>query len=434
MQTPDTPWRVGLRGRLLKTLFGFRALRPEAMAEYARRHTPFYGRFYEGRDTARFADLPLLTKERVFDVPPHDLLSRPFRDKVRYYAESTGSSGSPTPAFLTELEFRAAAMMARMTPYAALQEQVLRENRSAVNGLAMELTIAGLSFGDILRSLGACVAYAGSRSTLATPERVARTLARLRPSVVAAAPVDFLSWMRILREDHPDAYEDCVSSLRVLLSTAELCSRSRRRRIEEAFDIVHVDTYACVEGFFTLPCPCGEKHVPEFYHVELFDEDLRPLARHGRGRLAFTNLAKRSSPLVRYLLDDDVTLYKSDCPHGFRRSILPHGRWELGVPLDGARYNVEDFEQEIFRHGLFGGYEVRLSARTLSVTLERYAEERPDLKALRAGLREKFGRKATVKTVPFGTLTDYRAVRASKPILRVVDRRRGAAQKVPEYL
>ena len=38
------------------------------------------------------------------------------------------------------------------------------------------------------------VANAGSRSTLATPERIARALVRLKPSVVAASLVQTLSW------------------------------------------------------------------------------------------------------------------------------------------------------------------------------------------------------------------------------------------------
>jgi phenylacetate-CoA ligase len=434
MDRNSIEWYIGWRGKIFKALMGYRSLSPSAMAEHARRTTPFFERFYKGLSIDNFDSLPILHKHHVKDVPPLDLLSRPFRDKVAYYAESTGSSGSPTPTFLTELEFRGAAMMARMSPYSSMTEEVFRENPMALNGLAMGFTIAGLSFGDLLRRLGACVSYVGARSTLATPERIARAIVRLRPSVIAATPVDFLSWMRIVREDYPKEYDGCVESLRCLLSTAELCSRSRARRIEEAFNIIHIDTYACVEGFFTIPCPCGEKHVPDIYHVEIFDENLKKLTSPGRGRLVFTNLAKRSSPLVRYLLDDDATLFKSDCRFGFKWSILPHGRHELGVPLNDAYYNVEDFEQVIFEHGLFGSYELRVTKGAMSLKIERYGDGRVPAKAISAALREAFGLKTTVKAVGFGTLTKYREVRTKKPLLRLLDARRGATQKVPEYL
>ena len=66
----------------------------------------------------------------------------------------------------------------------------------------------------------------------------------------------------------PGDYDAVVDSLKVLLSTAELCAASRVQRIEEEFGITHIDVYACVEGFFSLPCPCGEKHVLPAYHAE----------------------------------------------------------------------------------------------------------------------------------------------------------------------
>ncbi len=430
----ESKYRISLRGRIFRALMGLRCLSPEGMAEYARANTAFYEKFYEGHATYDFDNLPVLHKKAIKNVSPYDLLSRPFRDKVVLYAESTGSSGSPTPSFLTELEFKAAAMMARMSPYSSMMKEIFRENRTCINGLAMEFTIAGLSFMDLLKSLGGLVANVGSRSTLGTPERIARAIARLKPAIIACMPVDFLSWMRIVKEDYPGEYPEVLRNLKGLVSTAELCAGSRRRAIEKEFGITHVDTYACVEGFFTIPCPCGEKHIPDIYHTELFDSRMNPLPKYGRGRICFTNLAKKSSPLVRYLLDDTVTISRSSCPHGFRTGIVPHGRYELGVSIGGTSLNVEDFEQEIFKHGLFGGYEVKISDKSLTVTLEKYSDARVPIKAISEGLAAKFGLHATVKPVRFGTITRYREVRDKKPLLRLIDGRKSSTQNIPEYL
>src|SRR5262245_50632320 len=347
LPAPGLSWRA----RLLLRLLRWKARTPEQMARYARENTAFYPRFYEGRDVSDFASLPLLRKSTVRDVSPYEFLSRPHRDDVVWYGETTGSSGSPTPSFLTRREFHGATLLAKISPAAPILAAVLRENRTCVNGLAFGFTIAGMSFGDALANLGGLVANVGSRSTLATPARIARAIARLRPSVIAATPTDFLCWMRILEEDHPSEVDAVRRSLRMLFSTAELCADSRVRAIEREFGIRHVDTYACVEGFFTLACPCGDKHVLDAYHVELFDDALRPLPpgpQGARGRLAFTNLVKESTPLVRYLLDDDATVCPSRCPHGFKTSVIPHGRYELSARVGERRVNVREVEEAIF--------------------------------------------------------------------------------------
>jgi phenylacetate-CoA ligase len=251
---------------------------------------------------------------------------------------------------------------------------------------------------------------------------------------VAAAPIDFLGWMRIVREDHPDAYDRVVDRLQVLLSTAELCAPERAKRIGEHFGIEAVDTYACVEGFFSLPCPCGEKHVLPAYHVELFDEDLNRIGEEGTGRFCFTGLVKRSSPMVRYLLDDLVTVFPSKCPHGFRRSVTPHGRWELTVRLGGRNLNVRHFEDVIFRHGLFGDWRVEVHEDRIEAVLEDYAAPPGAAGAVAADLEAEFGLPARMETVPFGEITEYREPRRTKPILKLTDRRPESTQEVPRLL
>ena len=427
------PRRLSFKARLLLALLRRSCLTPVGMARYARSNTVHYGSVLKDWDGKTFPDLPLLTKEEARHLSPFDLLSRPLVRKVFLYAETTGSAGSPTPAFFTRREFHAATLLTYITPYFARLKEVLSKNRTCFNGLAFGFTVAGMSFGDLLANIGGLVANAGSRSTLATPERAARCIARLRPSVIAATPADFLAWMRIVREDHPADYDAVVANLQVLLSTAELCAASRVERISREFGIQHVDIYACVEGFFALPCPCGEKHILSAYQTELVDPEGRPLGGDGTGRFAFTNLLKRSTPMVRYLLDDWVTIRRSSCTYGFKASIEPHGRFELTVPLAEGRIGVRHVEEELFRHGLFGEYEVSLQADRCRVRVERYAGE-PDADGIRAGLRGLLGVDIDLEVVSYGSLVDYRAVRLRKPILRLVDRRPVSQQTLPVHL
>jgi phenylacetate-CoA ligase len=430
------PYRIplSLRLALVDRLIRRRARAPSEMARFAADQTRFYAQLYRGRDLEDFRSLPILHKHMVRDVDPFDLLARKHRDRVRYYGETTGSTGSPTPAFYTGAEFRSARVIALASPYLDRLRGLLVHNRTCVNGLAFGFTIAGMSFGDVLQAMGGLVANVGSRSTLATPPRIARGIARLRPSLIAATPIDFLCWMRILQEDHPERYDEIVASLHALLSTAELCAGSRVRRISEHFGIEHLDVYACVEGMFSMPCTCGEKHLLPAYHVELFDEQLGLIGEFGTGRLAFTNLVKESTPMLRYLLDDWATVTRSSCPHGFTRSVVPHGRYELNVTLPCGVVNVEQVEDCLFEHGLFGDYRAVLYDERIELTVERYTGEPVPVDDIAASFEARFGLPTRVEEVPFGQITDYRSPRSTKPILKLQDRRSCSTQEVPEFL
>ena len=262
---------------------------------------------------------------------------------------------------------------------------------------------------------------------------MARALKRLRPSVLTGTPIDLLCWARILKEDYPNEAPTVFEQLKVVLSTAELCSASRSQAIRRHFNLLHVDVYACVEGFFSVPCPCGEKHILPIYHPEVFSDGLECLGTFGEGRFAYTNLAKKSTPLVRYLLDDFVTVTPSRCPFGFTRSIEPHGRWELTVMIGERRLGVRHFEEAIFRHGLFGDYRVVLHDDRMEITVEEYGDHSA-IQAMENSIGEEFSLATRVSVVPFGTITPYRDVRRSKPILKVEDRRSRSTQKIPEYL
>lgn len=428
------PYGISMKGRFIRALLPLLSTTPQRMASHAKYTTVFYRRFYAGLDERDFLSLPILRKESVRDISPYDLLSSDHWSDARYYGETTGSLGSPTPCFYTQREFQGARRLAHLSPYGPHLAEALAVNRSAVNGLAFGFTVAGMSFGDVLASGGALVANVGSRSTLATPDRIARALVRLRPSVVAATPLDFLSWARLARETYPDRAEHALSCLRVLMTTAELCSPERQRRIEEHFGLVQINTYACVEGFFALACPCGEQHVLDSYYTEVLDEALEHSSQFGTGRFVFTNLLKRSSPMVRYLLDDQVTLSPSACRFGYRKSVFPHGRWELSAVLGGERVNAAEFEDALFRHGLFGDYRIHLHERRLEATVEDYAAGPEAAERARLGLETRFGMPASLELVPFGTITAYREPRQAKSIVKLVDHRVSSTQRVPEVV
>jgi phenylacetate-CoA ligase len=414
------------------------ACKKEKMARYALKHTKFYKRLYNGSvpgKTLKFEDLPLVHKYEINKASPFDLLSDKLEKEVFKYGETTGSTGSPTPSFFTRKEFAGSVQLSKLTPYHALINKVREKNRRAVCGLACGFTIAGPSFQQILDHYGFLTVNVDARTTIAPPERVARLLVRFRPAIIAAAETDFLSWMKIVEEKYPEHYQDVLDNLQVLLSTAELCSESRSLQIAKHFNILHIDNYACVEGYFSVPCICGEKHILPVYHTEVLSEDLKSTGEYGSGRFAFTNLLRKSTPFVRYLLADFVKIYRSSCPFGFTKSIQPHGRYELTVVINEQRYGIRHFENILFKNHLFGEYRIRLLENKIIISAEDYlVKSEIDKESIKADFRKEFGLPVELEILSYGELRDFYQIRKSKPLLRLVDERVCSMQKVPEYI
>ncbi len=426
------------RSRIANLMLKHKSRSPLEMAKYASSHTEFYSRLYEGCSLDDFESLPVFTKYDLQGVSPYDLLSDEFKDRTFLYAETSGSSGSPTPSFFTRSEFDGLVLLSLLSPYSSALKEAAKENRTAVNGLTFGFTIAGFTFGAILQKAGFMVAQLGTRSTIALPERMAKTIIKLKPSVISATPLDLMSWLWIVKSDYPDDYPEVLENLKFLFSTAEPCAISRQRQIEDYFGITQINTYASVDGLASVQCPCGEMHlIDNLLDVELFDGNMEPAGRYGRGRLCFTNLVRRSTPMVRYLLDDLVTVKKSDCRHGYHKSITPHGRYELSVDINDRTLGSLDFEEIIFRHGLFMNYRLEISDDKVSLLLEEHdslLRSSHDLSGLRSDLTEATGLECNIALVPLGKMTRYRQVREAKSVIKVLDARGKSRQEIPTVL
>lgn len=412
-------------------------LTPEEMATYAYHNTELYNRKYKNVDISNFEELPLLSKYDLVDVSPYDLLSKEFKDKVILYGETSGSSGAATPSFFTQKEFEGLIYLSTLSPLIGIINEKIKDNRVAVNGLTFGYTIAGFSFGAMLQKQGILVAQLGSRSSIAVPERTAKAIVKLMPSIICSTPLDFMCWMEIIRLDHKEHYENIRKELKFLLSTAEPCAISRQKQIEKYFNIKHINVYASVDGFLSLPCTCGEMHtIPGVHHIELYDENLNYIGQEGTGRLCFTQLIKKSTPMVKYLLDDYVTIYPSTCDKGFKRSIRPHGRYELTVNINNKLVGNLDFEEIIYRHGLFFDYRVEIGEEEIFIVVEEYAEEKQNytIIELEEEVMSEFKMKCSVNVCAQGELTKFREVRMSKSVIKVIDKRANATQILPTIL
>lgn len=410
---------------------------PIEMAKYAFKYTSFYKEYYKGYNLENFDEIPMLTKHDIIGRSPYELLSNEYKNKVFLYGETSGSSGAPTPSFFTQEDFRKWISLSSLSLFIPNIKAILDKNRTVVNGLTFGFTVAGFSIGAFMQNCGALVAQLGSRSTIAMPERMSKTIAKLCPSIICSTPLDFMIWMSIIKEDQEKDYDRTVDNIKMLLSTAEPCSLSRKRQIENYFNLRHVNIYASVDGFFSIPCICGELHVlDELHYIQLYNDKLKCIGSRGTGRLCFTNLFRKTTPMVKYLLDDLVTVEKSSCVYGFKKSIKPHGRYELSLNINNKLVGNLDFEEIIYRHGLFMDYRVEVYEDSMLIKVEEYMDAKKDynLKALEEEMVKNYGLKCKIILLPTGTLVDYRRVRETKSIIKVIDKRKSSKQQFPRIL
>ncbi|MDQ1252569.1 MAG: hypothetical protein QG646_1690, partial [Euryarchaeota archaeon] len=144
---------------------------------------------------------------------------------------------------------------------------------------------------------------------------------------------------------------------------------------------------------------------------------------------------RKTSPLVKYLIDDYVTITPSTCPHGFKNSVSPKGRYELTVDFNNRTWGSLDFEELIYKFGLPIDYRVFIHDKLIQVELEEYPSC-PDYDSisLKTELSTLTGLTVEVKLLKLGELTSFRKVRENKSIIKILDLRKNSRQTLPKIL
>jgi putative adenylate-forming enzyme len=131
---------------------------------------------------------------------------------------------------------------------------------------------------------------------------------------------------------------------RVVSTSAEVRTAEMERRIVAAWGRAPFDLYVATEtGCIAAECERhGGLHVFEdLVHIEVVDDEHRPVPAGQPGsRVLLTNLFNRTQPLIRYELDDLLTISPRSCPCGRPFPLLESvgGRSEdvLELPAQGG--------------------------------------------------------------------------------------------------
>lgn len=106
---------------------------------------------------------------------------------------------------------------------------------------------------------------------------------------------------------------------RQVISVAETLHDDEAARIEEAFGVKPEQVYQATEGVIALPCKFGKLHLNEaFLRIETDWID----RAGGRFAPVVTDLTRHTQPVVRYRLDDIVTLDEAPCACGSASRVV----------------------------------------------------------------------------------------------------------------
>ena len=377
------------------------------------------------------ARVPTTLREDLIKQDPYDLLAIQPGEEAILYGQTSGSTGNPVPVWASLKEMQDGVELALALP-------VFRKHLSPTDRVALcypyTRTFAGRS-ADLLNLMAGCtVIPMGTRNNMYPPEMVAATLRRLRPTILGAAATDAYSYANILMDQGVDPRS---LGIRLVVSGAEPCAPARAEALGKVYGARVLSLLGQNEiGFPGIPCELNQMHVPNFMmFTELVHADGSPAAPGERAQTIVTPTFKRAQPLLRYVTGDTVKWETDPCPCGLplpRMEIL--GRAHTQIQLDGHKIFPIELEEALYRAAPLTGvwYQIIVGKDDVRVRAEHRdpAEWGSIAASIEKGLKEATGKPTRAEMVPPGTLYDYRAIRAGKPLSRIVDEVAGKGEIV----
>jgi putative adenylate-forming enzyme len=311
------------------------------IVRYARRHAPFFDELYQGHDTADVWSLPTvdkpimmanLTTYNTLGLDRQEILGFCLRvEKTRNFgvrlkgasvAMSSGTSGNKGVEIITPREestLRAAFLARFPFPRAKINMAFILR----VSSPALRIDV-----------LGHRLTYVSQLNTL---EEIRGQVQRIDPNVLAGPP----SMLRILAREAELGRLDIAPSQ--LVSYAEVLYPEDRARLSDVFKCPVFEIYKATEGAIAISCRHGNLHINEdLVAVELLNADGTPTPPGTPSHhVLVTDLHKTSQPIIRYRLNDILTIEPAECPCGsaFRVIRQIQGRSDdvfWGTPVRGG--------------------------------------------------------------------------------------------------
>lgn len=367
--------------------------------------------FYRGRlnsavlpaTAADLASLPLTTKQDLRDNYPFGMLSVP-KERLATYHESSGTAGRPTPSYYTAED------------WVDLAERFARKwiGISGEDVFLVRTPYALLLTGHLAHAAGrlhGATVVPGDNRSLAMPyARVVRVMHDLDVTLTWSVPTECLIWAAAAAAAGHRPGAD-FPALRALFVGGEPLTSARRRRISRLWGVPVIEEYGSTEtGSLAGECRHGRMHLwADRALFEVYDPQTGTVSAEGEGQLVVTPLFREAMPLLRYNLEDNVSVSYDDCECGWKLpTVQVLGRAAFGYRVGAATITQYRLEELVF--SLPDSYEVlfwraKAEPTGLRIEIEVPEEHRANAQAeLAASVRAEFGVDSEVTGLAPGTL------------------------------
>jgi putative adenylate-forming enzyme len=323
--------------------------------KYVFARSQFYRDFYSGYDLNDIWNLPLMNKKTMMEnlsgcntagLSKDEILkfcsevesSRDFTRRLNglNIGMSSGTSGNKGVEIVTleEESYMKAALFAR---YAFPAKEKIN--------LAFILRVSAPAFN--LNKFGHRLTYV---SQLDTIENINRQLEKINPNIISAPP----SMLKLIASEYEHSNLN-IHPVR-LISYAEVLYPDVKKYLEQIFKCQVHEIYKCTEGPIAISCKSGSLHINEdLVAVQTLDDNGVELpAGQPCKKLIITDLHKKALPIIRYELNDIITISDKKCRCGSEFRVIEEIKGRADDMFWGMR--IEDQK----RHFIYQDYISRM--------------------------------------------------------------------------
>lgn len=358
---------------------------------------------------ADLAGLPLTTKQDLRDNYPFGLLAVP-KARLATYHESSGTAGRPTASYYTDEDWTdLAERFARKWIGISAEDVFLVRTPYA-------LLLTGHLAHAAARLHGATVVPGDNRSLAMPYARVVRVMHDLGVTLTWSVPTECLMWAAAAAAagHRPDTD---FPALRALFVGGEPLTDARRRRISDLWGVPVIEEYGSTEtGSLGGECPNGRMHLwADRALFEVYHPETGTVSAEGDGQLVVTPLFREAMPLLRYNLEDNVSVSYDDCACGWNLpTIRVLGRAAFGYQVGAAKVTQHKLEEIVFSLPASFGvmfWRAKAEPALLRIEIEVSEEHRAAAQAeLAAAVRAAFNVDTEVVALPSGSLVPHDAL------------------------
>ncbi|MEO0288523.1 MAG: F390 synthetase-related protein [candidate division WOR-3 bacterium] len=306
-----------------KDIENYQRVKRDLVVEYAYRKSEFFKKLYSGCDLKDFKKLPIVNKKIMMDnLTTYNTLGLKKEEIINFCCEveksrdfsrrfkglnigmSSGTSGNKGVEIVSPREemYMKAAFLARFD--FPKNEKMRIAFILRVSAPAFNFNILGHSFNYV--------------SQLDSIENICKKLENINPNVISAPP----SMLKLIAKQVKNGFYK-IKPKRII-SYAEILYPDVKIFLKEVFNCPIHEIYKATEGPIGITCEKENLHINEdLVYVETLNKDLTetPVGKPCEN-LVITDLHKRVQPIIRYNLNDVITISQKKCSCGSNFRVI----------------------------------------------------------------------------------------------------------------